>query len=482
MTEAMRKPGNTGLYLVLVLNGFVAAAGLTVLYLMLATLYREYAGSPGVGWAVTSYLLVSAIAAALCGRLGDLLGRRFMVLIVLALASVGALASAFLPSLGGLVLGCALQGVAGSLMPLSIGMAREHLPADRVPVALGILSCAGMFGAGIAFVLAGVVIERFASHGGFVLKCVLSIGSFVAVAVIVPRPRQPPASLKGVDLVRGILFAPALAVALLALQAARDRGWDDARVLGGFAGAGLLFLYWARHQASQARPLINVRMLAERRVALTNLAMIFLALGAINLGQMLSLLLQQPAWTGIGLGLSPSAMGWLMLPLNSLTVIVSPLAGRVGGRIGDQRVALAGACACLAAWLAILMWHETFEQLVAAAVCCTVGYGLLMPALYNLIARASPIENASEAAGINAVCLAAFMAVGSQLLFGLLGSQTVHDAARGSSSYPGEAAFRLAFIYLVAMCACCLATLLALGRRSTGNLAAKHDLPVDVAR
>ena len=99
MTEAARKPGVSGLYLVLVLNGFVAAAGLTVLYLMLATLYREYAGSPGVGWAVTSYLLVSAIAAALCGRLGDLLGRRFMVLVVLALASVGALASAFLPSL-----------------------------------------------------------------------------------------------------------------------------------------------------------------------------------------------------------------------------------------------------------------------------------------------------------------------------------------------------------------------------------------------
>ena len=482
MTAATRKPGVAGLYLVLVLNGFVAAAGLTVLYLMLATLYREYAGSPGVGWAVTSYLLVSAIAAALCGRLGDLLGRRFMVLVVLALAGVGALASAFLPSLAGLVLGCALQGVAGSLMPLSIGMAREHLPADRVPVALGILSCAGMFGAGIAFVLAGVVIEHFASHGGFVLKCVLAIGAFVAVALVVPRPLQPPASLKGVDLVRGILFAPALAVALLALQAARERGWGDARVLGGFAAAGLIFLYWARHQALQARPLINVRMLAERRVALTNLAMIFLALGAIQLGQMLSLLLQQPSWTGIGLGLSPSAMGWFMLPLNALTVVVSPLAGRIGHRMGDQRVALAGACACLVAWLAMVAWHETFAQLVAAAVCCTIGYGLLMPALYNLIARASPIENASEAAGINAVCLAAFMAVGSQLLFGLLGSQTVHDAARDASTYPSEGAFRLAFTYLVAMCACCLVTLLALGRRPADEAAAERGLPVDAAR
>ncbi|MFL6682744.1 MAG: MFS transporter [Burkholderiaceae bacterium] len=482
MTAAAPKPGVSGLYLVLVLNGFVAAAGLTVLYLMLATLYREYAGSPGVGWAVTSYLLVSAIAAALCGRLGDLLGRRFMVLVVLALASIGALASAFLPSLAGLVLGCALQGVAGSLMPLSIGMAREHLAPERVPVALGILSCAGMFGAGVAFVLAGLVIEHFASHGGFVLKCVISLAAFVAVALVVPRPRQPPASLEGVDLVRGILFAPALAVALLALQAARERGWSDVRVLGGFAAAALLFAYWARHQALQARPLINVRMLAQRRLALTNLAMIFLALGAIQLGQMLSLLLQQPAWTGIGLGLSPSAMGWLMLPLNALTIVVSPLAGRVGRRIGDQRVALVGAGACLAAWLALLAWHATLAQLVAAAVCCTIGYGLLMPALYNLIARASPIENASEAAGVNAVCLAAFMAVGSQLLFGLLGSQTVHDAAHGSYSYPGEAAFKLAFAYLVAMCACCLAVLLVLGRRPASDRVAPRGLPADAAR
>ena len=116
---------------------------------------------------------------------------------------------------------------------------------------------------------------------------------------------------------RGVLFAPALAMALLALQSVRERGWADARVLGGFAAAGLLLLYWGRHQAGQARPLINVRMLAQRRLALTNLAMVFLALGAIQLGQVLSLLLQQPTWTGIGLGLSPSAMGWLMLPLNS---------------------------------------------------------------------------------------------------------------------------------------------------------------------
>jgi len=477
MTTAARPPSIPGLYLVLVLNGFVAAAGLTVIYLMLATLYREYAGSTGVGWAVTCYLLVSAIAAALCGRLGDLLGRRFMILVVLGIAGIGAVASAFVPSLAGLILGCALQGVAGSLAPLSIGLAREHLPAERVPVALGIISCAGMFGAGIAFVLAGVVIEHFASHGGFVLKVLISALAFAAVALIVPKPGRPPQSLKGVDLLRGVLFAPALALALLALEVGRSWGWGDARVLGGFAAAGLLFAYWARHQAAQARPLINVRMLARRRVALTNLAMIFLALGAIQLGQTFSLLLQQPAWTGIGLGLSPSAVGWVMLPLNAMTVVVSPLSGWVGKRIGEQRVALVGASACLVAWLMMMAWHDTFPHLVQAAVVCTIGYGLLLPALYNLIAEASPVEHASEAAGINTVCLAAFMAVGSQVLFGLLGSDRVHDAAHGPGSFPSEAAFGTVFGYLAAMCVCCLLALLALGRARAAERTAQAELP-----
>ena len=479
MNTRVRQTSLAGLYLVFVLNGFVAAAGLTVLYLMLATLYREYAGSTGVGWAVTSYLLVSAIAAALCGRLGDLLGRRFMILVVLGVAGIGSLISALVPSLAGVVLGCALQGVAGSLTALSIGLAREHLPAERVPVAIGIVSCSGMFGAGIAFVMAGVVIEHFASHGGFVLKLVIAALAFAAVALIVPRPTQPRASLQGVDMLRGVLFAPALAVALFALESARSWGWGDARVLGGFAAAGLLFAYWVRHQAAQARPLIDVRMLARRRVALTNVAMIFLALGAIQLAQTFSLLLQQAPWTGIGLGLSPSAVGWVMLPLNAMTVVVSPLSGWFGSRIGEQRVALVGASLCLLAWLMMMAWHATFQQLVAAAIVCTIGYGLLMPALYNLIAEASPVERASEAAGINSVCLAAFMAVGSQLLFGLLGSDTVRDAAHGTAAFPSEAAFGAAFGYVAAMCVCCLVALLALGGARAADRAAGRELPAE---
>jgi MFS family permease len=461
-----------GIYLVLMLNGFVAAAGLTVIYLMLATLYREYGGSSGVGWAVTAYLLVSAISAALCGRLGDLLGRRFMVLVVLALAGTGSLVSAFVSSLAGVIVGCALQGTAGALTPLSIGLARETLPGERLAVAMGVVTCSGMFGAGIAYLLAGVVLDHYASHGGFILKVVVAAIAFAAVVLLVPRPSRAPSSLAGVDLVGGVLFAPALGLALVCLQLGRSWGYLDARVLGGFAAAALLLAYWVRHQAAQSKPLIDVRLLAQPRIALTNLAWVFLALGAIQLGQTLSLLLQQPAWTGIGFGLAPGAVGWLMLPLNALTVVVSPLSGRMGRRIGERQVALVGATTCLCAWTMLMLWHGSFVAVTVAAVICTAGYATLMPALYCLIVEATPVERASEAAGISAVCLAAFMAVGSQLLFGLLGSDRVQDAAHGAGSFPSDTAFTFAFAYVAVMCICCLMALAVMRRRGSAAAAA----------
>ena len=130
-------------YLVVILINFVSAAGVTTLYSMLPTLYRQFGGRHGAGWAVTGYFLVAAISAAFCGRLGDLLGRRFMTLVVLALAAAGALLSALSSSLTLLIAGCALQGTAGALSPLAIGLARESLDARRVPVAIGIIAAAG---------------------------------------------------------------------------------------------------------------------------------------------------------------------------------------------------------------------------------------------------------------------------------------------------------------------------------------------------
>ena len=89
-----------------------------MMYGALATLMREFNDPVGAGWLITAFLLVGAVSAALCSRLGDLYGRRRLVIVMLVFATTGSLIGAFAPSLPWLIAGRALQGMSAALLPL----------------------------------------------------------------------------------------------------------------------------------------------------------------------------------------------------------------------------------------------------------------------------------------------------------------------------------------------------------------------------
>src|SRR3954465_6929611 len=97
--------------LVLLVTEINSAFEVGMMYGILATLVREFGDPVGVGWLITAFLLVGAAAAALCSRLGDVYGRRRMIVVLLALAACGSLISALSSGLPGMIAGRALQGV-----------------------------------------------------------------------------------------------------------------------------------------------------------------------------------------------------------------------------------------------------------------------------------------------------------------------------------------------------------------------------------
>jgi MFS family permease len=456
-------------YLVVILINFVSAAGVTTLYSMLPTLYRQFGGRHGAGWAVTGYFLVAAISAAFCGRLGDLLGRRFMTLVVLALAAAGALLSALSSSLTLLIAGCALQGTAGALTPLAIGLARESLDARRVPVAIGIIAAAGSTGAGIAYLVAGLVIDHFAARGGFLLKLSLALVTMILVLVMTRRPQRAVGSLRGIDLVRGALFAPAIGALLLVVDRGGEWGWADPRTLACLLFGVATLSYWTHHQARQAKPLIDVRILRTRAVAMAYLAIIFLAIGSIQIGLMNSLFLQQPVWTGVGFGFSATALGWFMLANNSVSVLFSPLSGSLANRFGARRAALAGGMVAVVAWLSLALFHATLLAAATASVLSLIGVSMLLPALNIIVVHSVPVERTSEVIGIGQVCLMAFMAVGAQFLYRILASDTIANHVPNAAPYPSDLAYTRAFIYVACASLACL-LLVVSQRRQIRNL------------
>jgi MFS family permease len=429
--------------LAVLMSAVAASSGITVIYTMLVTLYRVFPGSVEVGWTVTAYWLGAAVFAAICGRLGDLLGYRRVLLIVLVIAAVGGAVAACAPNLAVLIAGCVMQSVASGITPLSMGLVRENLPARQIPSAVGLITAAGMVSAGLIYICAGVVIDRYSWQGGFWLKVVLCVMTIAAVRFCVPESQRR--SGTRIDFVRGLAFAPALCAILFAVQQIHAWGLRDPRT-GGLLAAGVVTLWlWSRHQRKVADPLINIRLLAKRQVILANACMMCIAIGAMQLGQVFSLLLQQPAWTRAGFGLTATQAGLLMFTINIGATLASPWSGRVAARFGARQAALIGMSMLVLTWASLILLHRSMLLFVPGAMLCSFGLAFAHTAVYNLIIEATPAEQTGEATGLLYVFFSCFFAVGAQAVFTLLQGTSVSE---GGASFPAAQSYVAVFGYV----------------------------------
>jgi hypothetical protein len=116
---------------------------------------------------------------------------------------------------------------------------------------------------------------------------------------------------------------------------------------------------------------------------------------------------------------------------------------------------MTGALIALAAWLLLVQFHGTLLAAATASVLCLIGVSMLLPALNIILVHSVPVERTSEMSGIAQVCLMAFMAVGAQVLYRILASDTTHGA-RAAAAFPSSGAYTKVFIYIACASFACL--------------------------
>jgi len=427
----------------LVLAEIVSAAESTMIYGALRVLTRDLGDPVAVGWSITAFLLVAAGSAAVGARLGDLYGRRRALLVSLLLAGSGSVLSALSDGAAGVIAGRAIQGMAGAILPLCFGLVRQHLPAERVPFGVGVVAAAAFVSGGLGFVAGGAIVDHLHWSWIFIAGAGTAIVAWPAVRWCVPRDAAA-AAAEPVDIAGVLTLLPAITALLLAPTQARSWGWGDVRVLALLAGGFALLAWWVRHELRVKAPLIDVRLLARRQLALANLGMALLALGPMQSGIVLSTLLQQPTWTGAGLGLSATAAGLVQAPPMLLAVLIGPGCGMLASRRGARAPALL-ACALLAlGWLGLALSHASLGWVAAMALLSGIGLAAIFAAAPMLIVEASPAQRTSETTGVSSVLRHLFNATGSQVVALMLASSTVSDAAQGTGRYPAPHALALA--------------------------------------
>jgi MFS family permease len=372
-------------------------------------------------WVVTANLLAAAVLTPMLGRLGDLHGRRPVMIGVLVVVLLGSVLAATTSSLPLLLLARVMQATSFGLFPLSIGVLREELPPQRLTGAMALVSGMLAVGAGLGLTVTGLLMRDAGSdyHTLFWLATVLSV---IGLAGVWSLPRRAAVATGRLDGVGAAVLGLGLVLLLLPLEQGNDWGWGSARVLGLLAAAVVVLAGFVLLERRIAQPLVTTRMLTHRPIVIANAAGLFLGFSMFAVFLAVSYLVQTPpSVTGYGFGSTVLAASVVyLLPGTLGGVFTAPLGGRLVSRFGAKATLVIAAVLALAGFTVLAVLHAaTWQVIVGAAIVNTAvmfGYAAL-PAL--LIANVAPAET-GIANSVNSIARSVGMSLGTAFVVTML--------------------------------------------------------------
>jgi len=299
-----------------------------------------HTGTSGANWLLTGYLLSSAIATPILGRMGDIVGKDKMIVVVLITLSVGVVISGLATTLPIMLIGRVVQGAGGAVFPLAFGIIRDEFPSRKVAGAIGVMSAILGIGVGAGIVLAGPIIEHLSYHWLFWIPLVLSLGATVATFAFIPAsPVRAPGRINWLG---ASLMSAWLVVGLLGVSYGPTWGWKDPTVLAFFGAAIVLMALWVWSEVRSDSPLVDITMMRIPAVWTTNLAAILFGFGLYAMFVTVPQFAQTPTRVGYGFGASVTKSGIYLVPFAIAMLVIAPLTGGLARLFGSKIVLVVG--------------------------------------------------------------------------------------------------------------------------------------------
>lgn len=370
--------GSTGWALAgLSLAMLLSSLGTSIANVALPTLSQAF-GAPfqQVQWVVLAYLLAITALIVGVGRLGDIAGRRRLLVAGIGLFTAASLMCSLAPALPLLIAARAVQGVgAATMMALTMAFVGDVVPKGRTGSTMGLLGTMSAVGTALGPSLGGVLIAGLGWRAIFLVSVPLGVLTFLlAHRHLRADRRERRADRSGFDIAGTLLLAVTLAAYALAMT--MGRGDFGALNIGSLAAAfagGVLFL---RTEARAASPLIRLAMLRDPALASG------LATSALVATVMMTTLVVGPFYLSRALGLDAAAVGIVMSVGPVISALSGIPAGRIVDRLGAPSIAVVGLLAMSAGAAALAMLPSTsgIAGYVAAIAVLTPGYQLFQAA------------------------------------------------------------------------------------------------------
>ncbi|MFI1440645.1 MFS transporter [Streptomyces fructofermentans] len=440
-SQAERRPG--GVVAILAFAGIVAAITQTLVVPLIGELPTLLdTSASNASWVITATLLAAAVATPVAGRLGDMYGKRTMLLVSLLPLVVGSVVCALSSTVVPMIAGRGLQGLGMGVVPLGISLLRDIVPAEKLGSSIAIMSASLGVGGALGLPFSAAIAENASWRVLFWVVAALAVAVASLIWFLVPADRANTAA-GGFDLLGALGLGAGLICLLLGVSKGADWGWGSGTTLGLLGAAVAALLAWGWWELRTRDPLVDLRVTARPQVLMTNAASILVGFAMYAQSLVVPQLLQLPEATGYGLGQSMLAMGLWMAPAGLMMMLISPIGAKLSAARGPKITLTVGALIIALGYGVSLPLLGSTGGLLVVTLVCSTGVGFAYGAMPALIMSAVPQSETASANSFNTLMRSIGSSVSAAVIAVVLAQMTTDF---GGFALPSEDGFRVAML------------------------------------
>ncbi|MFZ2530377.1 MAG: MDR family MFS transporter [Rhodococcus sp. (in: high G+C Gram-positive bacteria)] len=378
----------------LMLTMLLASLNQTALNPALPTIVGELHGADLMLWVITAYILTSTITMPAYGKLGDLFGRKPLLLSAIGIFLVGSIVSGTAGDITWLIIGRAIQGAGGGLMILSQAAIADVVPARERGRYLGVMSGVFALSSVAGPLLGGWFTEGPGWRWVFWITVPLSVLAATAAIVFLRLPARagPRSSIDVAGMT--VLSVATTGIVLVGTWGGTTYAWTSPMILCLIAGTAVATILFGYVEYRAAEPVLPLHLFRDRNFDLITLAGLLVSVALFGVAGYM------PTYLQMATGVDATVAGLLMLPMMGSLFLTSTLAGRVVTKTGRYKAIPIIGSALIAIGLVLLsQLTVTTPTWVLGCFIAVIGVGLgLTGQLMMLVVQNSfPIEEVGTA-------------------------------------------------------------------------------------
>jgi EmrB/QacA subfamily drug resistance transporter len=418
---------------------FMLLLDVTIVNVALPDIQKELGSSfEDLQWVVDAYALALAAILLASGSLGDLLGRRSVFVLGLAIFSAASLMCGLSGTPTMLNVARAVQGAGGAMMfANSLALIAQEFPANERGTALGIWGATTGFAVAVGPLVGGALTDAFGWEWIFLVNVPIGALTLALTLMRVNNSERDPTAR--IDWPGLVTFSAGLFCLVFALIRGNDDGWDSPKIVALLVAGAILLAAFAAVELRRDHPLLDLKLF--RIPTFTGAQIVAFSIHA----SIFSMFLYITLYLQNILGYSPLEAGVRFLPVSLLSFIAAPIAGKLAERY-PVRLFLTAGLALIG--LGLVEMHgvkpsDDWTTLLPGFILAGIGIGFVNPPLATAAIGVVEPRRSGAASGINSTARQVGTAVGIAGLGAILQGKLTHGLGAGSL---GDAAAARAYI------------------------------------